>query len=269
MTHQLKRLSPPSTQSGFTIIESLLAILIVTALLVAIAPVIALSVATRVQARRVEQATQAARTYIDGVRSGKITPPSRLKPLNEVQTTQNGGRFDPNREGFAAVPAPPSLTIANCQATATPPDPNAAPNLNDATRRYPHYCINTTQLSLYCVDFNGDGACRNTSTTDLIIQSFRSTKLSPGTIPPFDANDDGSKGYLMGVRVYRAAAFDGSTDFQTTQERLQAGGKKVATNTAGTGDYRAPLVELTTEVRGTNNEKAYDGFCDRLGGCQQ
>jgi type II secretory pathway pseudopilin PulG len=252
MTHQLKRLSPPSTQSGFTIIESLLAILIVTALLVAIAPVIALSVATRVQARRVEQATQAARTYIDGVRSGKITAPARVKLLDEVVDLPNGNRFVPKRDGatgFAELNAPPRLSIPNCRATADPIDP-----------KFPHYCRNAPDLSLYCIDFDGDNICQNSSNKDLIVQAFRS-----GT----DSADDGSKGYLLAVRVYRAAAFNGSTVFQTTQERLREGGKKVATNTAGTGDYRAPLVELTTEVRGTNNEKAYDGFCDRLGGCQQ
>ncbi|MEP0885162.1 hormogonium polysaccharide secretion pseudopilin HpsB [Trichocoleus sp. ST-U3] len=248
MKYQLKRLSPPSTQSGFTIIESLLAILIVTALLVAIAPVITLSVATRLQARRVEQGTQAARTYIDGVRSGKLVPPTHIRVLNEVEVVGPLGnkRFDPNRERFSNAPAPPSITIANCRSAALPNFP---------------YCRNQPNLSLYCADFDGDDACKNSSTTDLIVQAFRSG---------IDTNDDGSKGYLLGVRVYRAAAFNGGTDFQTTKER---GGKKVATNTGGTGDYRAPLVEMTTEVQSKPNaqaapEKQYEDFCDRLGGCQ-
>jgi type II secretory pathway pseudopilin PulG len=42
--------------------------------MIAIAPVMAFSVATRVQARRVELATQAARTYIDALRTGAIKP---------------------------------------------------------------------------------------------------------------------------------------------------------------------------------------------------
>jgi len=266
MTHQTKQPSTPSTQSGFTIIESLLAILIVTALLIAIAPVITLSVATRLQARRVEQATQAARTYIDGVRSGKIIPPSRLVPLEEAVINGTVQTFEPKRLRFAAVVAPPNLTIANCQATDTPPDPTVPPDLNDPARKYPHYCVNTTQLSLYCVDFDGDNVCRNSSTTDLIIQSFRSTIAAPGGTAALDPNDVGRQGYLMSVRVYRAAAFDGGPEgFLTTRNN---DGKKVATNTAGTGDMRSPLVEMTTEVRGTADENAYDGFCDRLGGCQ-
>jgi hypothetical protein len=161
---------------------------------------------------------------------------------------------------------PDNLTIATCQPTLTPPNPNLPPNLNDPARKYPHYCVNNTVLSLYCVDFDGDGACNNTSPSDLIIQSFRSTIAAPGSTTALDPNDDGRKGYLMSVRVYRAAAFNGSTDFKTTRDK---GGKKVATNTAGTGDLSAPLVEMTTEVRGTSGENAYDGLCDRLGGCQQ
>ncbi len=69
--------SCPSGESGFTIIESLVALLVAAILLSAIAPVIVLSAATRVQARRVELATQAARAYIDGLRTEAITPPSK------------------------------------------------------------------------------------------------------------------------------------------------------------------------------------------------
>jgi prepilin-type N-terminal cleavage/methylation domain-containing protein len=61
-----------SRDGGYTIIESLVAMIVVSVLMIAIAPVMAFSVATRVQARRVELATQAARTYIDGLRSQSI-----------------------------------------------------------------------------------------------------------------------------------------------------------------------------------------------------
>jgi len=61
-----------SRDAGYTIIESLVAMIVVSVLMIAIAPVMAFSVATRVQARRVELATQAARTYIDALRTGAI-----------------------------------------------------------------------------------------------------------------------------------------------------------------------------------------------------
>jgi prepilin-type N-terminal cleavage/methylation domain-containing protein len=63
---------PQSRDGGYTIIESLVAMIVVSVLMIAIAPVMAFSVATRVQARRVELATQAARNYIDALRTGAI-----------------------------------------------------------------------------------------------------------------------------------------------------------------------------------------------------
>jgi len=61
-----------SQEAGYTIIESLVAMIVVSVLMMAIAPVMAFSVATRVQAKRIEMATQASKTYIDGLRSGAI-----------------------------------------------------------------------------------------------------------------------------------------------------------------------------------------------------
>jgi len=73
---QHQNLSQPR-DGGYTIIESLVAMIVVSVLMIAIAPVMAFSVATRVQARRVEQATQAARTYIDALRTGAIASPTQ------------------------------------------------------------------------------------------------------------------------------------------------------------------------------------------------
>ena len=66
--------SSQSRDGGYTIIESLVAMIVVSVLMIAIAPVMAFSVATRVQARRTELATQAARAYIDALRTGAIKP---------------------------------------------------------------------------------------------------------------------------------------------------------------------------------------------------
>ena len=61
-----------SRDGGYTIIESLVAMIVVSVLMIAIAPVMAFSVATRVQARRTELATQAATAYINALRTGAI-----------------------------------------------------------------------------------------------------------------------------------------------------------------------------------------------------
>lgn len=65
-----------SPDDGYTIIESLVAMIVVSVLMIAIAPVMAFSVATRVQARRTELATQGARAYIDALRTGAIAGPT-------------------------------------------------------------------------------------------------------------------------------------------------------------------------------------------------
>lgn len=136
MIHQ-KQQASLSSQSGFTIIESLVAIVVVGILLAAIAPVIVLSVATRVQARRVELATNAAKTYIDGVRSRTIPPP----PITD--TTDSSGNY----------PAP-TLGNLTCNTANT-------------------YC-SAPATNLYCVDGDADGSgCTMSSIRDLVIQAFR------------------------------------------------------------------------------------------------
>lgn len=76
-----------SGESGFTIVESLVAILVAAALLTAIAPVLVFSTATRVQARRIELASRAAKTFIDGVRTGAITTlPTAITPTLAAPT---------------------------------------------------------------------------------------------------------------------------------------------------------------------------------------
>jgi prepilin-type N-terminal cleavage/methylation domain-containing protein len=62
--------------AGFTIMESLIAMVVVSSLMLAISPVLILSASTRVQSRRVELSSQIARSFIDGVRSGRIKAPT-------------------------------------------------------------------------------------------------------------------------------------------------------------------------------------------------
>jgi len=79
MTNQQRQQNvSKSRDGGYTIIESLVAMIVVSVLMIAIAPVMAFSVATRVQARRVELATQAARTYINALRTGAIKPNDQI-----------------------------------------------------------------------------------------------------------------------------------------------------------------------------------------------
>ncbi len=220
---QQHRLTPTS-QSGFTIIESLIAIIVVTILMVGLAPIITLAVANRVQARRVELATQAASSYIDGVRSGAIPladPDDNqlLRAVTEYDVTQ------PVDEDNPSIPAPPKGNL-NC--TFVPGEPS--------------YCTSPRPQNsiLYCVDGDGDEACDGLN--DFVVQAF-------GQIPT-DSNgayyfqQQRYAGYRLGVRVYRADAFTSNfvTDFSAEGTQLSA--------TGGTGLSRtqAPLANVTTEI---------------------
>jgi prepilin-type N-terminal cleavage/methylation domain-containing protein len=107
-----------SRDGGYTIIESLVAMIVVSVLMIAIAPVMAFSVATRVQARRVELATQAARAYIDALRTGAIksTETGRFPSSDDTPTTANtlcidGGCDASTNKGFlvqGVLQAPPT-----------------------------------------------------------------------------------------------------------------------------------------------------------------
>jgi len=135
-----------SRDGGYTIIESLVAMIVVSVLMIAIAPVMAFSVATRVQARRIELATQAARTYIDALRTGAIVGP---EPGPENQ------RGFPRR--FTG-----DLTQTN------PPVPTAP---ND---------------DLYCVDLDGQGCIlrSNSSNRAFYVQGAWENTLTPPPADP-------------------------------------------------------------------------------------
>ncbi|MEG4058433.1 MULTISPECIES: hormogonium polysaccharide secretion pseudopilin HpsB [unclassified Microcoleus] len=93
----IKRQQPHSSlqksqEAGYTIIESLVAMIVVSVLMIAIAPVMAFSVATRVQAKRIEMATQAAKTYIEALRSEALKPgtngfPAQSTTANKLEDT--------------------------------------------------------------------------------------------------------------------------------------------------------------------------------------
>ncbi|MBW4662899.1 MAG: hormogonium polysaccharide secretion pseudopilin HpsB [Chroococcus sp. CMT-3BRIN-NPC107] len=230
ITSKQKQLLTLSSQSGFTIIESLMAVIVVAILMTAIAPAIALSVATRVQARRIELASQAARAYVDGVKAGTITAPFYTVTLSEVNATTKV--FTSARSNFAAIAAPTNTTGS---LSCTPPITTPATTTN-------YYCANTTTLSLYCINGDETAGCSSNSVRDLVIQSFRTS------------ND---QNYLMGVRVYR-------TDGFKTSGAFELGGQQ-ATFTGGLGKPKAPLLQMTTEI--TSSQPVYQDYCNRLGGC--
>jgi prepilin-type N-terminal cleavage/methylation domain-containing protein len=219
-----------SSQSGFSIIEVLLAIIVVSILMAAIAPAIVLSVATRMQAKRIELGTTAAKSYIDGVRSGAIKPPL----ITNAHTIANDVEV-PTGGGFTCS-APAGVT----------PAPKA------------FYCTDPPS-NLYCIDNDNTGNCETTSFQDMVVQGFG---LSPeGAVGPTEEENEktAKKGYLLGIRVYRADAFADSSDLKKSD---QDANRAASTFTGGQGDRKAPLIEMTTEI--FTPDTKYSDLCNRL-----
>jgi prepilin-type N-terminal cleavage/methylation domain-containing protein len=235
----------PSGESGFTIIESLVALLVVAILLTAIAPVIVLATATRVQSRRVELATRAVKTYIDGVRTESITPPSAIVTL--AAPTASAQRSVLDRPAVAAVAATATTAAipATLAITGSPGD-----YLTTLTSMPSPTAL--TASTLYC--FNNSGSISNpdcTSNTDKLFY------IQAGRIVQSSSTNDG---YRLAIRVYRADA-----DFTKTLTASTGSTPKNTqrTFTSGLGDRQAPLIEMTTDV--ASNTTSFKALCQRLG----
>jgi prepilin-type N-terminal cleavage/methylation domain-containing protein len=230
--------SPASSQAGFTLIESLMAILVVTIMMIAISPAIVLSVATRVQTKRLEMGTNAARAYIAAVSSGEILNSSDQKasppPITNAAT--------PN-----AVQVPSGGTLACPAPLGTTPVP-----------KFFKCDTETTDYFLYCADNDDTTGCDANSTKDVIVQGFG---ISQEADTSLTNAQNAEKSYQLGVRVYRADAFKDSDPLKksTSDPRIKLEAKTV---TSGLGDRKAPLVEMTTEI--ITNTSSYSNLCDRL-----
>ncbi|MHC0064445.1 hormogonium polysaccharide secretion pseudopilin HpsB [Nostoc sp. UIC 10890] len=240
--HQLQESSAQSSQSGFTIIESLVAILVVSVLLVAIAPVLVISTATRVQARRIELATGAAKAFVDAIKSKTISENSITDTMSPVLT---------------------AATATTKLATAT---------TNSDLQRYllGSAGVPANTSTLYCFHNNGKitlpSDCttyKTTSPVQFYIQAFGNTV---GTISTNSAQIDKGQGYRLGIRVYRSDAEFGSLKKSDLNDATNGNQKTAATFTGGLGDRKAPLVEMTTEI--VRGQSSYSALCGRLGGCQ-
>jgi len=199
-----ERSLPTSQDAGFTLIESLVALLVAALLLTGIAPMVALSVAARVQSKRIDVATQAARTYIDGLRSGVFDPPSD-NSANFASTAKNLG-----------VTAPTSLPTGNGT------------------------CFNPKDPSV--IDAS-DTKCD--TTYSFVIQAFRDRS-------DITTSEAKTKGYCLGIRVYRRDAFVGMTPAYTEPT------KTIFSASAGNKNY--PLVVMRTEIV---NQTAFSDYQKR------
>lgn len=210
-----KNRSPESIQAGFTILESLVAVAVVSILIVSIAPMVALSTSARINARRIDQATQAGRSYIDAVRGGVIdttafpTTGANILVVQPIAANTNAQ----SQYTFESILAPTSALLT----------------LDGSTVRG------------IKVDANGNGFNIN-DPQDLFIQPMRSG--------PSTATELKSQGFWLAVRVYRADALVApGGPLPPTDSRCLNKSTPFASSSAST----CPIVTMRSQILPTTN----------------
>ncbi|WP_103669097.1 type II secretion system GspH family protein [Pseudanabaena sp. BC1403] len=218
------RRSLESEEMGFTLLESLVAAAVVGILIVSIAPMVALSTSARVNARRIDQATQAGRSYIDAVRGGVIDVTNF--PNSLVANTPNAqdqytfeGIAVPNTTSF-----PPATICNNSLATNVP----------------------SGKVPGICIDANGNGFSIQ-DPQDFFIQPMRSGPLSSVATASTDLR---SQGFWLAIRVYRADALAGTAPLRTG---IDTGGADTgciqrSNAFASTASITCPVVTMRSQI---------------------
>jgi hypothetical protein len=171
-----------------------------------------------VQAKRVELATQAGKSYIDKVKSSQIKIDNPALP------------FKTEKSSWLAT-SPPANASLNCPVpTATATDPNPDKIMIPCT----------TPSGLYCMDFDGGGCTSGTpSVTDMVVQGIVYDKTPNSTITT-------TKSYELAVRVYRANSFGSGITLKTPTNSDPLKSDSLTTNALG--NRSLPLIMMKTEV---------------------
>jgi type II secretory pathway pseudopilin PulG len=120
-----------------------MALMVAAILLTVLSPLVVLSTSYRVQARRIDLATQAARSYIDGLRSDSIGPPSLVTDFT----------VDPLTVLAPATKTPTDgIDVGNC----LDKNLNSLSDCNDPTNK-PFLVIQAFRNGRLAEDLDGDG----------------------------------------------------------------------------------------------------------------
>jgi prepilin-type N-terminal cleavage/methylation domain-containing protein len=219
-----------SSQQGLSLIECLIAIIVIAITATAITPPILLATGTRIQSRRAEQANQIAQAEVDRVRTiverGGYTVADL--PISTGQTT-----------GIAAFGAPVAPAGPAMLSSAVCPD------------RYPQQTRPNSPNGLVRVDVNGD--CQ----AEFAMQVFRTEGCWPATVnqatqPPYS--------FYMGVRVYSLQDGENVALFDSQRATLSMSSQARRDQVSGA---RKPLQTLYTKISRSNDDKSYECIAPR------
>jgi prepilin-type N-terminal cleavage/methylation domain-containing protein len=231
---------PEQTQNGgFTLIESLVAIIILSLTVVSVLPPIFWATATRVQNRRAEQAVQLAQSEIDRVRVAV-----ERNSITQAQLPPKvGAALRPD------APAPSSIIGQGTKLRSSVP----GCNVDDGTQ-----ATAVTQLILVDTDPEAPGQpCK----PEFMIQTFR------GTGKPLDDGVTAPDGFVMGVRVYSIVASVNSQGAALNPGVEAKAGNLRATNGLGTQRIRPLAVQYSTIVKSNTSGSLaiYRQLCEVAG----
>jgi prepilin-type N-terminal cleavage/methylation domain-containing protein len=180
--HRSTSTDEPQSTSGFTLIESLVAIIVVSLTVVSVLPPIFWATATRVQNRRAEQAVQLAQAEIERVRTLVERGTYTVADLPPV----DGARTDLREESGAT--APPASASGIIRSTTA-----ACKSSNDAQQP-------AAPTQYIAIDTDPNNGCK----PEFMVQVFRSV----GSLPDGGAAGSPPAAFTMGVRVYAEPAFN-------------------------------------------------------------
>jgi prepilin-type N-terminal cleavage/methylation domain-containing protein len=187
MRHSLlppKRVDNPNTPDGFTLVESLVAVIIVSLTVVSVLPPIFWATATRVQNRRAEQAVQIAQSEIERIRTLVERGSYKLEDLPPA----DGLLTDIRADGAVGAPASDSGIKRSSTNASCGPDNAKQP----------------TQVTQYIrVDTDPNNGCK----PEFMVQVFRSAGILPEGAAA-SGTPTAPLAFTMGVRVYAAPALD-------------------------------------------------------------
>lgn len=203
---------------GLTLIECLVAIVVIAITVVAITPPIFVATASRIQSRRVEQANQIAQAEVDRVRVVMERVPATETQLPQVGTDVASG---------------PTTGLM-----ATPADKDKCTDKSFGSfEKYPSPTVLAPSTKVIPVDVDGD------CVPEFAMQVFREKDCKPAgstaTVPPYS--------FDLTVRVYGYKKDDPMTNLKRERMRLGLTTGRAGDNPAAGAD-RQPLQVLTTRV---------------------
>lgn len=224
-----------NAESGLTLIECIVAIVIISVVGVAITPPLFLATAARVQTNRAEQAVQIAQGEVDKVRV-----------LVEQGAYDSGDLPGAGSAEVTKTPPPDSVLTNSLSSTHQPCDDTLDNNFTPPAAN-----------ELLPVDVNGD--CES----DFLIQVFRSED-NPQTVATTAEGAEIPLVFGLGVRVW--------ADTPALRSNLAALDSEPAKLElrAGTGEQTIkPLAVAYTRIARSDLNVSYKTFCLSLGGTEE